>query len=326
MIYVACPEKTATGGTELLCQFYFKLKEHTKDVKLFYYNYTDTGNPVPERFSKYGIDFVTEIGDIKTNSLVIPEVAYKILDKYINIKKCIWWLSVDFYLFEKGYSYTKIRTAIKFIIGRIDKGINFSNKDYVHFSQSYYAIDFLKKNGVENVEYLSDYIGDNFLKHKFEIKSNLRNDIVLYNPKKGLEFTAKIIKKAQNIQFIPLINLSQDQIIDLCKTSKVYIDFGNHPGKDRFPREAAHLGCVIVTGQKGSAKYYNDVKISDEFKFHDNYSNIKNIINKIDDVFKNYDQNIDKQADYRKMICYEEEKFETDVEYIYAKYLKTKND
>ena len=48
--------------------------------------------------------------------------------------------------------------------------------------------------------------------------------------------------------------------------SKVYIDFGNHLGKDRIPREVAS-GCCIITGKTGADKYKEDVYIGEKFKF-----------------------------------------------------------
>jgi hypothetical protein len=115
--------------------------------------------------------------------------------------------------------------------------------------------------------------------------------------------------------------MTQDQIIDLCKTSKVYIDFGNHPGKDRFPREAAHLGCIIITGKKGSAKFHEDVMIPEKFKFADNEKNIPNIVNEIKNVFLNYNDIVAKYNDYRNMIKNEENIFEDDVKKVWNKFL-----
>lgn len=58
-----------------------------------------------------------------------------------------------------------------------------------HLCQSYYAIDYLKENGISNTDYLSDYISDEY----FNMPENWENkeDIVVYNPKKGFDFTKK---------------------------------------------------------------------------------------------------------------------------------------
>ena len=89
MIYIACPEKLATGGTELLHQFYEKLKKLDSGVKIFYYNYSNNGSPIPERFLKYKVEYVTELEDNKENFIIFPEVATKKLKKYKKSKKSI---------------------------------------------------------------------------------------------------------------------------------------------------------------------------------------------------------------------------------------------
>lgn len=316
MIYIACPEKFATGGTELLHQLYYKLKEKKREVKIFYYNYTN-GNPVADRFKKYEVEYVTSIVDNSMNLLIVPEVATEILDKYKNVKKAVWWLSVDNYFKSKMLSNVFWKRIIKNLLGMKKSEFNFKNKEVIHFVQSEYAREFLKEKEIQKIEFLSDYLNDIFLKETIDYSSKNRKNIVLYNPKKGIEFTKKIIKQFPNIKFVPLENMTPDEVKEFCKMSKVYIDFGNHPGKDRFPREAAILGCCIITGKRGSAKYYEDVKISDEYKFDDLESNIEKIGNKINEIFKNYDIKIKDFEIYRDMIKNEENQFEKDIEKIF---------
>ena len=101
--------------------------------------------------------------------------------------------------------------------------------------------------------------------------------------------------------------------------SKVYIDFGNHPGKDRIPREAAISGCCIITGKRGSAKYKDDVYIEDEFKFNDSEENIDSIISKINYLIENYENETKKFDLYRDRISKEEIVFEKDIDKIFTK-------
>lgn len=316
MIYIACPEKFATGGTELLHQLYYKLKKKNRDVKIFYYGYT-SGDPVAERFKKYEVEYVLKIEDNSKNLLIVPEVATEVLDEYKNIEKSVWWLSVDNYFTSRGEAVIFWKKILKKILGKTKPKFDFRNKSVLHYAQSQYAKEFLKEKGIQNVQYLSDYLNDIFLQEIVDYNSKNRENIVLYNPKKGIEFTRKIINQFQDIKFIPLENMTPDQVKELCKISKVYIDFGNHPGKDRFPREAAILGCCVITGKRGSANYYEDVRICDEYKFDDLKSNIEKIGNKINEIFKNYDVKIEDFKNYREMIKNEESQFEKDIEKIF---------
>ena len=145
----------------------------------------------------------------------------------------------------------------------------------LNLCQSFYAVDFVKNMGIpkKKIAYLSDYINDLYIKDIKKNNKSHRSNIVLYNPKKGYTFTKKLIKYCQdrkcNWKWVPLINMTNAEVKSYLENCKVYIDFGNHPGKDRFPREAAISGCCIITGKKGAAAYYEDVPIPDQYKFQD---------------------------------------------------------
>lgn len=313
MLYIACPEKFATGGTELLHQLFYKLKSIGIESKIYYYNYT-TGDPVAERFKKYEVEYVLEIEDKKNNLLIVPEVATYLLEKFNKIEKSIWWLSIDNYFVSKKNENNKIKKFFKklFKIQRIKSEIS-KNQEINHYVQSVYAKKFLEKRKIKRIQYLSDYLNEAFLKEKVDYSSRNRENIVLYNPRKGIEFTTKIIKKYKELKFIALENMTPEQIVEICKKSKVYIDFGNHPGKDRFPREAAILGCCIITGKKGAAKYFEDIPILDKYKFKDSVNEIELIGSIILKIFENYDEKIREFEYYREVIKNEEKKFSEDI-------------
>jgi hypothetical protein len=111
--------------------------------------------------------------------------------------------------------------------------------------------------------------------------------------------------------------MKRNEIIDLLKKAKVYIDFGNHPGKDRIPREAAVLGCCVIVGKRGSAKYYEDVPIPEEYKFDVRKCNIDSIISKIFYCFNNYEYLINDFEYYRKCIHSEPNNFLNDLKKIF---------
>ena len=88
------------------------------------------------------------------------------------------------------------------------------------------------------------------------------------------------------------------------------MDFGNHPGKDRIPREAAISGCCVITGRQGAAAFYEDVPIPDRYKFDDLKDiDVESVKACILDIFQNYDERIKDFEEYRNMIRGEKEKF-----------------
>lgn len=92
-----------------------------------------------------------------------------------------------------------------------------------------------------------------------------------------------------DVNWVPLVNMTNDQVKQKMLNSKVYIDFGNHPGKDRFPREAAISGCCIITGKRGAANYYEDVRIPEKFKFNQYKTKPENIIHRIRECLDSFE-------------------------------------
>ena len=316
--YIVAPANFATGGPELLHQLAFKLKENGKNVSMLYIP-TDNPDPVHENYKQYGIDFVREINDDEQTVLIVPETKTQLLNNYKKIKKIVWWLSVDnYFLFLSGLS----GRINRFILNRLDSQnyLFFSSRlkfaDF-HLVQSEYAKVCLNKNGINNVGFLADYLHESFLKVQTDL--DLKQNVVAYNPKKGLEFTQKLIKRSPNIKFVAIENMTREEVVRLLQKAKVYIDFGFHPGKDRIPREAAFLKCCVITNKRGSANFSKDVAISEEFKFEENGASLNLIRNKIEDCFNNYTENIVKFEAYRKEIKQQEFEFDEQLRSLFVR-------
>ena len=316
-IYVACPANFATGGPELLHQLVYHLNTFGLNAYMYYYNNTSE-NPVHPAYRQYNNPWITTIEDKQENILIVPEVKTDLIYKYKNIQKVIWWLSVDnFYNF---LSKNPLKKLIKYFLWKVGiYGIyNFNkNDEIVHFVQSEYAKQYLLSKGITNIQFLGDYLNKYFIEKQTQNINKEKKDIVVYNPKKGIEFTKKIIENAKDIKFIPIENMTREEVAELLSTAKVYIDFGNHPGKDRIPREAAISGCCVITGKRGSAKYYKDVPIPDKYKFSDKEKNIPKIIEKIKYIMKNYEVVTKDFDNYRKSIKNEEKQFINDIKKIF---------
>ena len=97
-VYVMAPSNTFTGGPEVLHQIAFSIKKNFK-VDTFMFYLPDNKNPIHKYFKKYNLKYKNQIEDKKENILIIPEYYsfLKYATKYNNIKKIIWWLSIDNY-------------------------------------------------------------------------------------------------------------------------------------------------------------------------------------------------------------------------------------
>lgn len=323
-IFVVCPASKQAGGIELLHQLVYALNELGLKAYITYAKIKKGFpiiNPVYERYVKNFKRF-EDIEDSTENIVIIPEALMDFAFKIKKAKLVIWWLSVDNYMqFYNPCREYKIPNLIAFLWYFKNRNWRFrlsklKGRLPYNLAQSYYAIDFLKKQGFPNIEYLSDYINNDYQLANPQ-KFKIRKDVVLYNPKKGKTFSKFLMNLDTSLKWIPLINMNNKQIIDLLLSSKVYVDFGNHPGKDRFPREAAACGCCVITGKKGAAKYHKDVPIPEKYKFSDSKDAGSAIIACIKNCFSNFNLYQADYAKYRAMISLEYDKFNKDIKKIF---------
>lgn len=289
-IYVICPNLVKTGGTELLHQLVYEINQISPKAIISYSEkektYYDAVNPNFRKYIGENVIWVDDIIDVETNLIIIPEVFSDYVCKFSRAQIYFWWLSVDNFINTGGMN------NLNHIAGRVTK----------HLYQSEYARLFLNKIGINesNCEELSDYINDDFFEDRFEREK--KEDIVAYNPKKGYLFTQELIQYAKDICFVSICNMTNTEVKQLLSKSKVYIDFGNHPGKDRIPREAALLNCCIITGKRGAALNPKDVRIPEQYKWEEEQNLIPKIVKQITDCFSSYDEKVAEFKVYRESI------------------------
>lgn len=334
MIYISCPFGQYTGGPTLAHQLCFELNKKGISSKMYYYGSNpNVDGPVHPNYIHFGNPYVTELDENTTSPIVITESKLSLVEKFPKAPKYIWWMSVDnLFISQMGYvrrflkkagmPYLNFEKARKSFYRTHANIVN--NKSIYHLYQSEYARLFLLENGVQESHVLSltDYIEEEIFIYAKNNSNNERKNIVLYNPKKGYEFTKKIIKRCKNqdISFVPLINMKKSEVSAHLCSSKLYIDFGTHPGKDRFPREAVVSGCCIITGRRGSAFNDVDIPIPDCYKFDDSNTNIDKIISKIIYIMNNYSKAILDYTEYKNKICNEQKSFEEEAVQIFSKY------
>ena len=127
----------------------------------------------------------------------------------------------------------------------------------------------------------------------------------------------RIIDSNPDLKFIPLSNYSMNEVIQILSQSKIYLDFGFHPGVDHLPREAAILKNCILTNKEGSAYYSDALPIDEEFKFEERLNNLNSIRNKIDKMFINFESEINNFENYRKILKNEKNIFIKQVDNIF---------
>lgn len=302
--FIVCPAYVVTGGTELLHQLSLQLSTKGVENYMLYTNVKQGIPPTPDAFMKYNVKYTTYFIDHRTSVLIVPETLIEMTDQCKKGKKVIWWLSADNYL--SSYS-DKIRQQNKLDIFGLSE-----NADILHFTQSRYAAEFIKKQfGVREPYLLGDYINDVIQNTAIQYNGSLpRENICLYNPRKGEENLRDVRNRCRvDIQWIPLQGLQPDEMAMLMCRAKVYIDFGSHRGKDRIPREAAVCGCCIITNREGSAMYAEDVGIPEKYKI-DNMLDHDGVLRVIYDLVDNYSERVVEYDGYVASILGEKARFE----------------
>lgn len=307
-VVILCPAHTVTGGPELLHQFACELVKNNVKASVLYYPYGE--HKTPDAYSKYNVDIV-DFDAVKNIDcvLIFPEVVTNLVYDFQSREKYIWWLSVDnhFKAYPKG-RLEKLKFKVKATLNKKSAPIPMSKmKYYKHLSQSEYGLQFLRQYDVLDAFKLTDYLNEVHLSKQVDIKG--KENIVAYNPKKGVSFTQAVIQANSTIQFVPIQDMTAVQVGELLNRSKVYIDFGEHPGKDRIPREAAMARCVVITGMRGSASNSIDLPIDNKFKFDETESSIRAIGALIKDVFVDFDSNISEFEHYIEIIQSEKAEF-----------------
>lgn len=297
---IVAPANITSGGPELAHQMCYELNKNGMEAYMYYVQ-GGIDKPVdvdaPSKYGKYMTKHIVDFTEAdKDNCCVIfPEALTDWAFLFRNAKKVLWWMSVDNYDFDKGEKYFNDLMDI------ID----------LHLVQSEYARDFLSKKGITKILNCSDYIGELYL--KFILPAEYRKNIIVFNPKKGGATLKPLVEMCEDFVWRPLINMTEEEMVMNMQLAKVYIDFGNHPGKDRIPREAASCGCCIITNKQGSAAYYEDVAIPSQYKFDEpiDYEAVRKLIL---DIFDNYENHMKQFESYREKIKGEAALFAKEVE------------
>ncbi|MBQ7563243.1 MAG: hypothetical protein IJT16_04560 [Lachnospiraceae bacterium] len=312
-VYALCPPAIKTGGAELLHQLVYHINQLGGNACI---TYMMSGGDIPlthpelEKYVYGRVRTMNEISDHAENALVIPEGWFIGAEMVQSAKKLFWWLSVDNFLQAvRDYGRGDAESELRLLCEKVDQ----------HLYQSEYARDFVEKYNIQGkpVLHLSDYLNDTYLLGSENALTCEKEDLVLYNPAKGREFTEKLIEAAPDIKWTPIERLTTDQVQKLLRTAKVYIDFGNHPGKDRIPREAAVSGCIVITGRKGAAAFKEDVAIPEEYRIDEEQASVEEIIRQIRSCIQEYSTRIGAFEEYRKRVLDEKEAFLEDVKTVF---------
>lgn len=327
-VYIVSPYHN-TGGPKSLHQLANNLIENEIDVYIVYYWNGEFTGETEMLFPFCKAKIAKFIDDDEENVLIVSESQSEVLNKYNKMIRCIWWLSLDFYLTsslngavqqattKRGLpSFMRPIMLFKFILNDPKCLKSFRKLDnkklplYYHMYNCEYEKEFLIRYNVpENkMAYLCGPLEKQYYKIDFETVRSNKVDVVAYNPAKmDMKFLGKVKEKLSslnnNIRFVAIENMNRAQVYDTLKAAKVYVDFGFFPGPERMPREAVALYCNIITSTDGSAENDIDVAIPQRFKFDIRDSeSVSKVVNMINNMIVNYDEYVEYGNTYREKV------------------------
>lgn len=323
---VVCPGDAITGGPELLHQLVHELRKQGRDANICYWP-ANREYQCPTPYRKYDAP-QCRFEDKAGNLVILPEVLTRISRRIKESACAIWWLSVDNYFrFPQNHRYLNPFTTIagnRFYdpwrrfnsLRRRERRRLGAMKSLIHYAQSHYARDFLAKAGIESAM-LTDYLSEEHLRPREQVAP--KQDIVVYNPKKGFEVTQALIRRLPHLRFVPIQNMTAAEVSNLLRSAKVYIDFGHHPGKDRPPREAALAGCCVITGTSGSAACEVDMPIPPAYRMDPYGADFASrFARTVEDIFLHHDVRSRDFEPWREVIRSERKMFERQVAQLFG--------
>lgn len=245
---ILCPAGSISGGPEALHQFCGALRDRGVDAAMVYYGGTGVSR-VPPQYTYCRAAVRNKAADDPETVIVVPEVATSLIWRFPAARKVIWWLSVDNY-----FKWQHLNPGPSVLTPR---------QDVMHLCQSHYASEFLVRAGASPVLMVSDYLTPG----SFPLgAAGGRVPAIAYNPRRSSDMQQQLLAAPGGRAWVALEGLDKPSLAQLLRQVRLYVDFGQHPGRDRLPREAAASGAVIITGRRGAAGFDNDLPLPVRFR------------------------------------------------------------
>lgn len=299
-IYIICPPKKATGGPEALHQLGYILNTLGYNAKMLYTRLKK--DPVHPFYKNYNVPYVSKVKDSIDNVMIIPESMTNLIAKYPLAEKKIWWLSLDFYEILMNSREKKKNWIRKLIVPYKHTEYRFEpNNKVTHWYQSHRAKEFLfTKKLDQEPAYLCDYVTEHFFENLPVTFS--KENIITYNPKKGLDKIEKYMTLLPQYHWQPLSNMSREEMRDTLRKAKLHIDFGYFPGRDKIPREALVSGVCLLTGRDGTSGFKEDLGIPEKYKLFENEMQTDKVTTLINYLMNNYEEAFNDFLDFRTFV------------------------
>lgn len=317
-VYILCAGGVRNDAAELCHRLCSRLVRLGVNALLVYISVSDNFNPdepVQPAYKYFRVPYTYDVEDDSKNVVIVPETMTSFLYSFKNIRRVIWWLSVDNFFRD-----TALKTVAQFdkiLTAPMPKFFCFQkfDADIEHWTQSEYAKQFLKVNLVpdEKIYPIGDYVSPTLVKLHDSVDFSKKKDTVVFNAASDAKFISKLASLAPKANWLAIQDSQAEDAPKLLAEAKIYVDFSDHVSKDMMPRRAAILGCVVITGKRGSASNNVDINIPAEFKFGETEDDMPKIAEKVTEILEDFQGAYDRQKDFLDKIFNEQEIFNRNV-------------
>lgn len=320
-LVIFCPE-SITGGPEALHQLSASANEQGIPATTAYSGehssirvtseslLCDTNAPEEfvKRYERYKPITSERISLDKETICIFPEILAGRAFSWPQSQGAIWWLSVD--NFERTHPNLLNKTTLRSLL---------RDESIIHLYQSHYARKYLEDNGARSVYPLYDYTSCCYSQESPESFSNTKAIDFAFFPRKGAELAKHFLSTGgDQLTRVPIQGMNEDQVKNALASSRIYIDFGHHPGKDRVPREAACMGNIIFLHEKGAACFFEDHPLHSDYIFTTRDVENGNLIERVNKALAEPAIHFERQSYYRQRIKMEKTEFDWQVKTIFG--------
>ncbi|UXH80219.1 hypothetical protein [Roseateles amylovorans] len=262
-IIILIPHGVQTGGPEALHQLSDALIRQGHDARVWYvlpsdlpaidelYRHNGLGantalrlQPRPNTvadYEKYQTVLAEQIVMNADTCVVFAETYVHWVRYFPHCSPMVWWLSID-----NAFEYLSVQKV----------NLNTLRSERVlHTYQSGYAHDVIRALGCRRTLPLSDYTPG-----KVEVASTLpKTDIALNANHKVVYDVGAIAARLERdcgVKVRLIRGLTRSQVYEALDRSRLFIDLGTFPGKDRLAREALMRDCCVFALDVGAARDY----------------------------------------------------------------------
>ncbi|WP_221583729.1 hypothetical protein [Microbacterium sp. G2-8] len=331
--YVYYPRGLATGGPEALHQLVDSLRRQGQEAYLVPVPGTESA-PRAERYAHYDAPEAPQVRDEKGSAVVVPETQALLLKGLRRADPYVWWLSIDYaprFVIERDATtrlpierhrthrapLLQVRAAKRAVRGMLTGEDRLLGR-VGHLAQSHYAWSHVFAHLGRPGSLLSDYTPVTPLAEG-DVTTDGRIPRIAYNPAKSHEIMTEFARRWPGIELLPLQGMTHEGVAEALRTSLVYLDLGTHPGKDRMPREAAAMGCIVLVANRGAAAGGVDVPLPRAHKVEVRGDVVLHAKRALDAVLADPAAALAAQADYRARIPRERDAFDAEVAAVFLR-------